>query len=90
MAGTKIPLQGRLVYSFYRIVPLTVSSKLRACLFTTLRYLNFAFLNNDNGIVPNPYDREVREGSKRLQDGNGLQLGKNFLVGQERGGSPEE
>ena len=24
-----------------------------------------------------------------MQDGNGLQLGKNFLVGQERGGSPE-
>lgn len=54
---------------------------------TRLRYLNFAFLNKDNGIVPNPLlnDREVPEGGKRLQDGNGLQLEKNFSVGQERG-----
>ena len=47
---------------------------------TRLIYLNFAFLNNDNGIVPNPLlnNREVPEGGKRLQDGNGLQLEKNF------------
>ena len=87
MAGTKIPLQGRLVYSFYWIIPLTVSSKLRTCLSTRIRYFNFAFLNNDHGIVPNPLlnDREVPEGGKRLQDGNGLHLEQNFWVGQERG-----